>query len=130
MKPFIGSKKNTHSFHREKYILTGYRTNYKTMKKTFKSLFEFHNETINIWTHLIGFGFLFMLIVFIALQPNVVTIKDNVILNINSKFEKIQENLKKFDASQTVDQFIDTLSENFHEFGPSSYILNNENIKQ
>ena len=38
-----------------KHILTGYRINYSTWRKIFWSLFEWHNETINIWTHLAGF---------------------------------------------------------------------------
>ena len=36
------------------FIEFGYRTNY-TLWETFVSLFSFHNETTNIWTHLIGF---------------------------------------------------------------------------
>tara|TARA_Y100000389_G_C17430082_1_gene502039 strand:+ start:890 stop:1717 length:828 start_codon:yes stop_codon:yes gene_type:complete len=37
-----------------KYINRGYRLNYD-IKKTIKSLFAIHNETINIWTHLLPF---------------------------------------------------------------------------
>lgn len=37
-----------------RYILEGYRTNYEFWD-TFISVFEMHNETMNIWSHLIGF---------------------------------------------------------------------------
>ena len=38
-----------------KYIVTGYRVNYDSWKQILHSLFEWHNETVNIWTHLVGF---------------------------------------------------------------------------
>jgi hypothetical protein len=37
------------------HLLSGYRINYMTWKQIICSLFEWHNETLNIWTHLIGF---------------------------------------------------------------------------
>ena len=44
------------------YIKTGYILYCNTFKKTFKSLFMWHNETINIWSHLLGALFFFALI--------------------------------------------------------------------
>mmetsp|Transcript_31002 Transcript_31002/g.35316 ORF Transcript_31002/g.35316 Transcript_31002/m.35316 type:complete len:322 (-) Transcript_31002:136-1101(-) len=38
------------------YIETGYRC-FLTLKGATKSIFAWHNETINIWTHLLGFGY-------------------------------------------------------------------------
>ena len=35
------------------YIHTGYRTNF-TFKDAFKSVLMVHNETANIWTHILG----------------------------------------------------------------------------
>jgi len=40
------------------YIWTGYRLNF-TFRDTLLSLFAMHNETLNIWTHLLGY-FLFL----------------------------------------------------------------------
>ena len=37
------------------HILNGYRINYDTWKATVMSLFQMHNETINVWTHMLGF---------------------------------------------------------------------------
>jgi adiponectin receptor len=39
-----------------KFILHGYRAGY-TMKMCVRSLFSLHNETMNVWTHLLGFLF-------------------------------------------------------------------------
>lgn len=49
------------------FIVKGYRLHFNSVKKILKSLFLFHNETINIWTHLIGalvFFILFFYIIF------------------------------------------------------------------
>ena len=45
-----------------KYILSGYRTR-STFKDAFRSVFKKHNETTNIWTHLIGMIFFFTFLV-------------------------------------------------------------------
>jgi len=37
-----------------KHIDTGYRIGYNTKLKAFLSLFELHNETGNVWSHLLG----------------------------------------------------------------------------
>ena len=36
------------------FILHGYRINFNTKMKIFKSLFMLHNETVNVWSHLLG----------------------------------------------------------------------------
>ena len=52
--PFIGRKKEAPQWHiYNENLRTGYRINYK-WSQIIDSLFELHNETINIWTHLIG----------------------------------------------------------------------------
>lgn len=35
------------------YILTGYRPMSNSLMKSFTSIFAVHNETVNIWTHLV-----------------------------------------------------------------------------
>ena len=49
-----------------KYLKTGYRINYNSWRKIICSLFEWHNETINIWTHLVGFVTYIVIIFVIA----------------------------------------------------------------
>ena len=54
------------------YIMTGYRINFDSYGKIIRSLFMIHNETINIWTHLIG-GLIFLYLVkhtFISQEPS------------------------------------------------------------
>ncbi|XP_037549509.1 membrane progestin receptor alpha-like [Nematolebias whitei] len=46
-------------FFRERFICTGYRPLDQSWRYYFLSLFQRHNETINIWTHLLAF-FLFL----------------------------------------------------------------------
>ncbi|KAK2887279.1 hypothetical protein Q8A67_015507 [Cirrhinus molitorella] len=41
-------------FFRERYIHSGYRPLHQTWRYYFWSLLQRHNETINVWTHLIG----------------------------------------------------------------------------
>lgn len=42
--------------------MRGYRINFDSYSKLTRSLFMIHNETINIWTHLIG-GLIFAFLV-------------------------------------------------------------------
>ena len=44
------------------FIKGGYLLNCTTFKKTFKSLLIIHNETVNVWSHLLGAIFFFFLI--------------------------------------------------------------------
>lgn len=37
-----------------RHLISGYRKNYSSFSQTFKTIFSLHNETLNIWTHLIG----------------------------------------------------------------------------
>ena len=39
---------------RDDKLQVGYRINFNSYSQILKSLFQFHNETINIWTHFGG----------------------------------------------------------------------------
>ncbi|XP_046875015.1 progestin and adipoQ receptor family member VII, a [Hypomesus transpacificus] len=41
-------------FFRERYIYSGYRPLHQGWRYYFFSLFQWHNETVNVWTHLLG----------------------------------------------------------------------------
>uniref|UniRef100_A0A669D7K9 Progestin and adipoQ receptor family member VII, a n=1 Tax=Oreochromis niloticus TaxID=8128 RepID=A0A669D7K9_ORENI len=43
------------SYFRERYVCTGYRPLNQNWRYYFLSLFQRHNETLNIWTHLVAF---------------------------------------------------------------------------
>lgn len=53
------------------YVKTGYRVNYHSAWDVFMSSFKCHNETFNIWSHLIGaLVSLILLIVYLNTYPN------------------------------------------------------------
>jgi hypothetical protein len=58
-KTFIGHLLNAPAFLRDnEYILRGYRIGFNTKAKILKSMFMLHNETVNVWSHMLGvFGF-------------------------------------------------------------------------
>ncbi|KAK8806989.1 hypothetical protein WA158_003748 [Blastocystis sp. Blastoise] len=53
------------------YIQTGYRMAL-TLKETFLSIFQLHNETVNIWSHFIGVA-IFLFLIFYSLTPKYLT---------------------------------------------------------
>ena len=56
MKPYIGEIEEAPEYHRfNPHIKHGYRINYQTWSATLLSIFQCHNETINVWSHFIGF---------------------------------------------------------------------------
>ena len=56
-KPFIGTFEQSPQYHKDynAHLRRGYRINYRTWGALLRSLFQCHNETINVWTHFIGF---------------------------------------------------------------------------
>lgn len=51
----IGTYEEAEKFIQDnEYIKGGYLLNCTTFKKTFKSLLIIHNESVNVWSHLIG----------------------------------------------------------------------------
>ena len=74
-KPHIGVKEEANGYMvTNQWILNGYRINYDSWKETLKSLFQVHNEIVNIWTHLLGFlacliGFLVMTCAKVVTDP-------------------------------------------------------------
>ena len=65
------------------YIKYGYILNCNTYSKTFKSLFICHNETVNIWSHLLSGIFFIFLIWYTA----------NFISNFKSQLENVRKDI-------------------------------------
>ena len=67
--PYIGPKEEAseHDVY-NRFILRGYRINYNTWSATLNSLFECHNETTNIWTHLIAFLVAFVAFIYASMN--------------------------------------------------------------
>lgn len=72
----IGSLVETKEFLRVPFITYGYRVNYNFTACTL-SLFEFHNETVNIWTHLLG------ALLWLYLGQHTIATSTNTIFTIN-----------------------------------------------
>lgn len=53
---------------KDNYITKGYRINFTKKKDVLKSLFMWHNELVNIWTHLIGAIIIISLIFYLWLN--------------------------------------------------------------
>eukprot|EP00347_Sterkiella_histriomuscorum_P020952 403335825 len=72
LKAFIGHIKKAPNFIVDnEYIQRGYRINFNSKKRICKSLFMCHNETVNVWSHLIGVGCFIGLLIYtiITLSP-------------------------------------------------------------
>jgi len=68
-RPILGTYHQAPKFLRDnEYILTGYRINHNTITRILRSLFMLHNESINVWSHLIGVGVFTFLIAYIAIN--------------------------------------------------------------
>ena len=85
------------------FIKRGYLLNCTTFKKTFKSLFMWHNETINIWSHLLGAIFFFALIFFTTI----------FITNYDSQLKEIKKDISNIERKT------------YYLYQESPYILNN-----
>ncbi len=78
----VGSLEEAPDFLRDnEYIKHGYRIDFNSTKKVFHSLFILHNESVNIWSHLLG---VFMVIVFICYTTVYISShKDEIMPNLN-----------------------------------------------
>ena len=67
MKQYIGSVDEALDYTKDnEYILRGYRIGFHSIKSVLRSLFICHNETANVWSHLIGVFIFMALIVYIC----------------------------------------------------------------
>ncbi len=73
------------------YIRKGYLKNCDSIKKVFKSLFMIHNETVNIWSHLLGAILINCLIIYTAFF---ITNYKTQLSNIKLDFEKLKTYIK------------------------------------
>ena len=68
VKPYLGNWDEAPKFTQDnEYIRTGYRVNFCTIKRIIRSLFMIHNESVNIWSHLIGVILFLVFIAYIAI---------------------------------------------------------------
>lgn len=95
------------------FIVTGYRP-HMPFTESFKSLFRLHNETGNIWTHLLGFLLFVMFTVYITMKPPApLALGEH---HAESLWESVQGNLHHFrDAlGKQLHNLQDNLEHNLH----------------
>ena len=74
------------------FIKGGYLLNCTTFKKTFRSLLIIHNESVNVWSHLLGSIFFFFLIWYTTIFiTNLQTQVSNIRSDANSVANKAKE---------------------------------------
>ena len=100
---YIGSSEEAPEFMcHNAHIKKGYRINFNSYWKLSKSLFMLHNETINVWSHIIGMLIFFYLVghTFNRYEPSEFYYHSMAHNNINS-FNKIDFGVptKKMDQS-------------------------------
>lgn len=76
------------------YVLSGYRF-YRTSKECLKSLFKLHNETMNIWSHLLGFLFFSCLSIYVF-QVKEFSFKKQLSLTCNIRENSLMQALLIF----------------------------------
>jgi hypothetical protein len=82
-----------HHLKDNKFILRGYRSQF-TPGKSLRSLFRLHNETGNVWTHLVGVVIFICLTVFtIYLRPAPLVLGSDALHKLEGLFEEGRYNM-------------------------------------
>jgi len=77
-----------------KYITTGYRINHRECATTVaKSLFKVHNESVNIWSHLLGTICVIVLVfyTFLYIQAH----RSDILISFTDKLKELNEDIKR-----------------------------------
>jgi adiponectin receptor len=70
---FIGTIHNAMRWNIDNvYIMRGYRMNFTTIKQIWRSLFMIHNESVNIWSHLLGALFFLLLLYHVIMNADTI----------------------------------------------------------
>lgn len=119
------------------YIKTGYRINYKKIPHILKSLFEQHNEFVNVWTHLIGTFFMIALVVYTAIFINnhrndLFSEFENINSKINLNFTKELGAFSRYSSEIThnlTDEVFSGYEKSKQYFGLYKDLLKNKTIQ-
>jgi predicted membrane channel-forming protein YqfA (hemolysin III family) len=62
---YIGELKDCPEFMKDnEYIFRGYRIGFNSKRRILSSLFMIHNESVNVWSHLIGATLFVLLVIY------------------------------------------------------------------
>ena len=101
------------------FILRGYRLNFNSFRKLIKSLFIVHNESINVWTHLLGALIMFILVFHtcLFLQYSTDLIQDFNFSSFKKDFtvltEPLMKKLYELELPQSPQTYFNNLDFNF-----------------
>lgn len=101
------------------FILTGCRINYQGWRAVAKTMFMFHNETCNIWTHFLGNLFCFGVVIYVlAVYPNMEAVAEGGPISLEYETMKTgngRESLVSFIGSKSdhIQNDLDTAEINF-----------------
>ena len=96
------------------YIKTGYLVNCDSITKAVKSVFILHNESVNVWSHMLGAFFVVVLIIYTAICIG--SYKTSIINRFNESYYPRYENLRKDLKEMTQQYFKDKVSEIIKNF--------------
>ena len=101
-----------------KYILTGYRKHFDSFSKISRSLFLVHNESFNVWSHLLGvvtllFVFLYSIFYFSTNKQQITTAISDSWNKFKNEIETVSLPLHHFshDIKDFVEEKKETVSE-------------------
>lgn len=99
----IGPLNDDHKFLQDnEFIHTGYRLYFNSSKKILKSLFIWHNESFNIWSHLLGFILFFSFLIysaaFLHLSGELSLFSDEFSEYIESSVQKTRSTLEPIES--------------------------------
>ena len=117
----LGTYNDLPDFYKDnEYIKKGYLLNCDSIIKAIKSLFCLHNESINIWSHLLGAIFFIGLICYTAI----------CITNYKTQFYNVKNGIKKLEEiSKKIPNFPDNLFKSFIKyFNNFKFVFNNFKI--
>ena len=96
------------------YIKNGYVINCTSFKKALVCLFKFHNETINIWTHLLGSIFFICLIFYTIFFVIDFNIQLDIIKQDLPSIESKMEYINKISKNESTNEFYNSIK-NIHK---------------
>ena len=98
-------------FRHNEYIKNGYRLNCNSFSSAVKSIFNFHNETVNVWSHLLG-AVLFLILILYTI--NFITNYTSQLRTVKLRISEIEKtnNFAKLNNNTDINNFY-TLLNNF-----------------
>ena len=116
LKMSIGSFHDAQKFIQDnEYIKNGYILNCNTYKKAFLSLFICHNETVNIWSHLLG-ALIFVILIWYTkyyisnFKSQLINVKNDI-----SLIEKKVNYLNSFGLNNTSSKVLNDINESIND---------------